>query len=219
MDCFGPKLVEKLSEHTKRLAVLKVGDHVRVQNQTGNAPRKWDRTGVVVEVRQFDQYVIKVHGSGRVTLRNRKFLRKYTPFAPTTINPAQFEGVTSTPVSPYPISQPSPTTTPAVSADVTKTPAPHTDPNMDTENTNDLQQHAPPPNDCLVPSTPLVTPSTPVKNHTSPSPRSSVVKPRSILKPRSPAVHTNTDTELPRSSRTSRGRLPTKLDGFEVTFK
>jgi len=30
-------------------------------------------------VRQFDQYVVKVDGSGRVTLRNRKFLRKYIP--------------------------------------------------------------------------------------------------------------------------------------------
>ena len=32
-----------------------------------------------MEVRQFDQYVIRVDGSGRVTLRNRKFLRKYSP--------------------------------------------------------------------------------------------------------------------------------------------
>ncbi len=28
-------------------------------------------------VKLFDQYVIRVDGSGRVTLRNRKFLRKY----------------------------------------------------------------------------------------------------------------------------------------------
>ena len=33
----------------------------------------------MIEVRQFDEYVIRVDGSGRVTLRNRKFLRKYTP--------------------------------------------------------------------------------------------------------------------------------------------
>ena len=42
-------------------------------------PLKWDRTGTVVEVRQFDQYVVRVDGSGRVTIRNRKFLRKYHP--------------------------------------------------------------------------------------------------------------------------------------------
>ena len=69
--------IEKWSEHTKRLPALVVGDRVRVQNQTGML--KWDKTGIVIEVRQFDQYVVKVDGSGRVTLRNRKFLRKYTP--------------------------------------------------------------------------------------------------------------------------------------------
>ena len=31
------------------------------------------------EVRQNNQYAIKVHGSGRVTLRNRQFLRLYVP--------------------------------------------------------------------------------------------------------------------------------------------
>ena len=30
-------------------------------------------------MRQFHQYVVRVDGSGRVTLRNRRFLRKYTP--------------------------------------------------------------------------------------------------------------------------------------------
>ena len=70
---------ERLSEHTKRLPPLAVGDFVHIQNQTGPHPLKWDKTGIVIEVRQFDQYVIKVDGSGRVTLGNRKFLRKYTP--------------------------------------------------------------------------------------------------------------------------------------------
>ena len=70
---------ERLSEHTRRLPPLKVGDHVRIQNQTGRFPLKWDKTGVIVEVRQFDQYVVKVDGSNRATLRNRKFLRKFLP--------------------------------------------------------------------------------------------------------------------------------------------
>lgn len=70
---------ERWSEHTKQLLPLAVSDHVRIQNQTGQHPLKWDKTGVVVEVRQYDQYVIRVDGSGRVTLRNRKFLRKYIP--------------------------------------------------------------------------------------------------------------------------------------------
>ena len=70
---------ERLSEHTQRLPPLKVGDHVRVQNQMGNFPLKWDKTGIIVEVRQFDQYLVKIDGSNRVTLRNRKFLRKFLP--------------------------------------------------------------------------------------------------------------------------------------------
>ena len=73
------KISERLSEHTRHLPPLKVGDHVRLQNQTGPHPTKWDRTGLIIEVRQFDQYVVRVDGSGRVTLRNRRFLRHYTP--------------------------------------------------------------------------------------------------------------------------------------------
>ncbi|KAL5016074.1 hypothetical protein ScPMuIL_005663, partial [Solemya velum] len=59
---------EKWSEHTKRLPPLIIGDHVRVQNQTGQYPLKWDKTGTIIEVRQFDQYVVKMDGSGRVSL-------------------------------------------------------------------------------------------------------------------------------------------------------
>ena len=73
------RAAEYWSEHTKRLPALIVGDYVRIQNQTGPQPNKWDKTGRVVKVRQFDQYVVRVDGSGRMTLRNRKFLRKYIP--------------------------------------------------------------------------------------------------------------------------------------------
>ena len=70
---------ERWSEHTATLPPLKVGDRVRIQNQTGPNPNKWDRTGVVIEVRQFHQYLIRIDGSGRQTLRNRKHLRKFIP--------------------------------------------------------------------------------------------------------------------------------------------
>ena len=76
------RAAERLSEHTRPLPPLTVGDCVRIQNQVGPNPTKWDKTGVVVEVRQFDQYVVRVDGSGRVTLRNRKFLRLYSPVIP-----------------------------------------------------------------------------------------------------------------------------------------
>ncbi len=55
---------EKWTEHTKSLPPLQVGNHERIQNQTGSHPLKWDRTGVVIEVRQFPQYLIKIDGSG-----------------------------------------------------------------------------------------------------------------------------------------------------------
>ena len=47
---------DKWSEHTKILSPLQVGDRVWIQNQTGPHPNKWDRTGIVIEVRQFHQY-------------------------------------------------------------------------------------------------------------------------------------------------------------------
>jgi hypothetical protein len=71
---------KRLAEHTKTLPRLKVTDVVMVQNQTGPHSLKWDRSGMVVEVLPFDQYKIKMDGSGRISLRNRKFLKPITPF-------------------------------------------------------------------------------------------------------------------------------------------
>ena len=74
---------EKWSEHTRTLPQLKVGDHVRVQNQTGPFPRRWDKTGTIVQVQQFHQYWVRMSGSGRASLRNRKFLRKCAALQPS----------------------------------------------------------------------------------------------------------------------------------------
>ncbi|CAG2237462.1 unnamed protein product [Mytilus edulis] len=73
------KVAEKLCEHTKQLPPLTLTIGVRIQNQIGANSLQWDKTGQVIEVRQFNQYVIQVDGSGRDTLRNRKFIRKYEP--------------------------------------------------------------------------------------------------------------------------------------------
>ena len=61
---------EAWSEHTRKLERLKNGDKVFIQNQTGNSPRRWDRNGTIIEIKDFNQYIIKVDGSGRTTLRN-----------------------------------------------------------------------------------------------------------------------------------------------------
>ena len=103
--------LERWTEHTHQLPPLRVGDHVRLQNQTGHHPTKWDKTGLVIEVRQFNQYLVKTDGSGRVTLRNRQFLRKFIPVQPreprlTISNDLTYQ---SLPASPDPTSAPLPT--------------------------------------------------------------------------------------------------------------
>merc|ERR1712030_19871 len=59
-----------------------VGDRVLIQNQWGTPKmaRRWDRSGVVLEAEEFDQYKVRVDGSGRITVRNRRYLRKVTPY-------------------------------------------------------------------------------------------------------------------------------------------
>ena len=76
---------ENLNEHAKPLPPLKVGDKCFVQNQTGKDPSKWFRTGSVVETGDHDQYFVRIDGSGRVTKRNRRFLRAFKP-ASASIN-------------------------------------------------------------------------------------------------------------------------------------
>ena len=66
------------------LKELSVGDHVYIQDQFGKNPRKWSKSGNVVEIMGHDSYLIKVDGSGKLTRRNRQFLRKFVPFQEKT---------------------------------------------------------------------------------------------------------------------------------------
>ena len=66
----------RLEQYTKRQKVIPVGDTVAVQNQTGRFPKKWDKTGTVVENQDYDKVLVKLDGSGRLTTRNRRFVRK-----------------------------------------------------------------------------------------------------------------------------------------------
>ena len=61
------------------LKPLDIGDSVSIQNQTGNHPNRWEKTGIVAEKLPYRQYNVVVDGSRRTTLRNRKFLRKIQP--------------------------------------------------------------------------------------------------------------------------------------------
>ena len=55
---------EALNEHSRPLQPLNIGDKVLIQNQHGNSPNKWDRSGSVVEVGKHGQYTVKVDGAG-----------------------------------------------------------------------------------------------------------------------------------------------------------
>jgi hypothetical protein len=52
---------------------------VFIQNQDSSTKRskKWDRQGSVISTGDHDQYLVRVEGTGRLTLRNRRFLRKF----------------------------------------------------------------------------------------------------------------------------------------------
>ena len=74
---------ERWTERIKILPLLVVGDFVRIQNQIGPHPTKWDKTGRVTEVRQFDQYVVRVDGSGIMTIE-QEIPPQIHPSTPTT---------------------------------------------------------------------------------------------------------------------------------------
>ena len=63
----------------RELQPLVVGDAVQIQNQTGNRPNKWNTTGIISEVLPNRQYNVITDGSRRITLRNRRFLKKIMP--------------------------------------------------------------------------------------------------------------------------------------------
>ena len=69
----------------KPLPPLHNGDTVAVQDLTNKGkPGRWTKSGIIVEVLPHDAYLVKVHGSRALTKRNRRFLRKITPFTPAS---------------------------------------------------------------------------------------------------------------------------------------
>jgi len=80
------RTAEERNDHAKLLPELHVGNRCYIQNQTGPHPKRWDRSGTVVETHGYDSYTLKVDGTGRVTRRNRKYLRKFEPASPEIVN-------------------------------------------------------------------------------------------------------------------------------------
>ena len=69
--------------HSHLLQELQVGESVQVQNQEGPLPWQWMKTTRVVKKMGNKQYRVRLDGSNRVTLRNRRFLRKILPVVDT----------------------------------------------------------------------------------------------------------------------------------------
>ena len=63
----------KYDKNAKTLEDLVIGDNVYCQNTRSG---QWDRSGTIVMKGEHRQYSVKMDGSGRVSLRNRRHLRK-----------------------------------------------------------------------------------------------------------------------------------------------
>ena len=58
-----------------------------MQDQAGRTPTRWNKSGTVLKVLPHDSLLVKIDGSAKVTKRNRKFLRRFEPFAPQLSRP------------------------------------------------------------------------------------------------------------------------------------
>ena len=194
---------EAWSEHTKKLAKLQRGDKVFIQNQVGPNPRKWERTGTIVECKDHDQYAVKVDGTGRVSLRNRKFLRKLKPIPGPSSSPVSDPVITTLPTR-----EPEKETTRDVEQG-TEFPTDYTPSAMPAMQQPDLHTHHSP--------VPTLTYPSPAPVHPAPQPASPV---HSVTKPTStsasptttpfPAVTTVPATPAP-VTRPQRTRRPNTL--------
>ena len=87
-------LTEKYNASARELPPLSEGTSVVIQNRRHK--RKWTKAGKIVESLGNRQYRIKLEGSGRLTLQNRRFIRKSIPLKPT-ITPSASPPATSQP--------------------------------------------------------------------------------------------------------------------------
>ena len=53
------------TEHTRALLTLNVGDHLMIQNQSGNHPLRWDKRRSIVKAEGFDQYQVEGRGGSQ----------------------------------------------------------------------------------------------------------------------------------------------------------
>lgn len=66
-------VIQRYNKNTRALSELSLGTPVLIQDKR----KKWSKQGIIVEALKYRQYRVKVSGSGRCTLQNRRFLRPY----------------------------------------------------------------------------------------------------------------------------------------------
>ena len=164
----------EISEQRRTLKPLKLGDSVSVQNQSGNRPKKWDRTGRIVEAMPHRQYRVALDGSKHVTLRNRRFLRRIAPSSRKSNHQQRFSSLRpkrralQTP-------QPAKHTSRAVSRHTT--PSPRPPPSADNPATPETP----------MPATPIML-GTPVSQESQPrTPTTVVAQPPNLVSPPLPS--------------------------------
>ena len=68
-------IVENYNSSAHSLKPLEIKTMVLINNTKPHSHSRWDRQGIIVEVLPYRQYKVKINGSGRIVLRNRKFLK------------------------------------------------------------------------------------------------------------------------------------------------
>ena len=69
------------NQHAQTLPEIAIGTNVAIQNDT---TKRWDIYGVVTEVGPFRRYHVKT-STGRVLVRNRRYIRRRVPVVPPTV--------------------------------------------------------------------------------------------------------------------------------------
>ena len=78
---------------------------IQKQKAAGTLAKRWDKTGVILEIMGFNRYTVKVGGSGSVTNRNCCFLKSFKPAMESTLTrgPRPDACLHQVPASPLPV--------------------------------------------------------------------------------------------------------------------
>ena len=176
-----PTLAPPCGRPCRPLTPLHIGDRVLIQNQRGPHPTKWDKSGMIVDVKPYDQYLVKVDGSGRLTTRNRRFLRTFLPPSLTvSSNPQQrsiaphFRQPCDTVPLTSPISPPSQTTPVSIPQDLTAKlaePQIETPPNVEPTDADEVEEVDITPRTTTTPPPPMASAETPARPRRNRRPR------------------------------------------------